>query len=65
MGQHMGVLAIDLEHLERDVAPALAFEGGIMRRVGRGRDDQNRIAGEERQRAIGASAPCGNPSASL
>ena len=45
MGQHVRVLAIDLEHLKRNVAPARAFEGGIMRRVGRGFSDGSRFGG--------------------
>ena len=35
MGQHVSMLAIDLEHLERDVAPALALEGRIVGRIRR------------------------------
>src|SRR5947208_419351 len=55
MGQHESVLAIDLENLERDVAPSLAVEGGISGRVRRGLDDQHGIAREEGHRAAGAS----------
>src|SRR6185295_13580088 len=53
MGQYEGVLAIDLEDLKRNVAPALAVEGGIVRRIRRLPDDQHRVARKEGHRAIG------------
>jgi len=40
MRDDVRVLLIDFEHLERDVAPAFAFKGGVMRGVGRSLDNQ-------------------------
>ena len=48
MRDDVRVLLIDFEHLERDVAPAFAFKGGVMRGVGRSLDNQHRIARQER-----------------
>src|SRR5674476_1445516 len=55
MGQHESVLAIDIEHLKSDVAPTLALEGCIIRRIGRMLDDQYRIA---RQQGRGSAGRC-------
>ena len=41
MRQNVRVLAIDLKYLKRDVAPALAVEGGIVGRIRGLLDDQH------------------------
>ena len=52
MRQHIRMLAIDLEHLERDVAPAMASHLGVRGRVGIVLQDQQSFAGPERPGAF-------------